>query len=219
MLSIDLSFYLLQIICKFAEDIFLYPLLMLRSVISFVLILVCLLSNSVYAQSDRDFFVPSKHQKGVAVSTDVFAIALPVSALTLTLVERDWKGLLQGVETAAATAAATLILKYSIKEWRPDHSNRHSFPSGHTAVSFATAAYLQRRYGWIYGAPAYALSCYVGWGRVFSKKHHWYDVLAGAAIGAGSAYIFTRPFVKEHDLQIYPVSDGTNIGLSASFSF
>lgn len=164
-------------------------------------------------------FERTRAQKGVAISTDVVAIALPVSALTLTLVERDWKGLLQGVETAAVTAAATLILKYSIKEWRPDQSNHHSFPSGHTAVTFATAAYLQRRYGWWYGGPAYALACYTGWGRVFAKKHYWYDVLGGAAIGAGSAYIFTRPFAKKHDLQISPVSDGTNIGVYASFNF
>ena len=105
------------------------------------------------------------------------------------------------------------------KERRPDGSDLHSFPSGHTAVSFATAAYLQRRYGWVYGGPAYALACYVGWGRCYSKKHYWYDVLAGAAIGAGSAYIFTRPFAKKHNLQISPVSDGTNIGVYASFEF
>ena len=190
-----------------------------RALVTLLIIIVSLMSNCMQAQQEELVFQPTKSQKGVAVSTDVTAIVLPVTALTITLVERDWKGLLQGAETAAATAAATLILKYTVKEWRPDHSNRHSFPSGHTAVSFATAAYLQRRYGWAYGAPAYALSCYVGWGRIFSKKHHWYDVLAGAAIGAGSAYIFTRPFAKEHDLQVFPVTDGTNIGVSASFSF
>nr|WP_290387988.1 phosphatase PAP2 family protein [Paramuribaculum intestinale] len=158
-------------------------------------------------------------QKGVKVSTDVLALALPASALVGALVQKDWQGLLQGVETAAATAAATYILKYTVKERRPDGSDLHSFPSGHTAVSFATAAWLQRRYGWAYGAPAYALACYVGWGRCYSKKHYWYDVLAGAAIGAGSAYIFTRPFAKKHNLQVSPVTDGSNIGVYASFEF
>lgn len=158
-------------------------------------------------------------QKGVKVSTDVLALALPASALVGALVQKDWQGLLQGVETAAATAAATYILKYTVKERRPDGSDLHSFPSGHTAVSFATAAWLQRRYGWAYGAPAYALACYVGWGRCYSKKHYWYDVLAGAAIGAGSAYIFTRPFAKKHNLQMSPVTDGSNIGVYASFEF
>lgn len=165
------------------------------------------------------YFIPTKEQKGVATSTDVLSIVLPATALTLTLIEKDWKGLIQGMETAAVTAAATLILKYSIKEWRPDHTNQHSFPSGHTAVSFATAAYLQRRYGWVWGGPAYAVATYVGWGRCFSKKHHWYDVMAGAAIGAGSAYIFSRPFAKKHDLQLAPVTDGKNIGLYTSFTF
>lgn len=160
----------------------------------------------------------TRPQKGVAISTDVFAVLLPATALTLTLCEKDYKGLLQGVETAAVTAGVTLLLKYTVKEWRPDHSNQHSFPSGHSAVSFASATYLQRRYGWKWGVPAYVVSTYVGWGRCFAKKHYWYDVLAGAAIGAGSAMIFTRPFAKKHDLQIMPVSDGTNIGVYASFT-
>lgn len=183
----------------------------------FVLFISVVLAFPVYSQEPE--FHPTSAQEAVETSTDVIAIALPASALVGTLVMKDWKGLLQGVETAAVTAAATLILKYSIKERRPDGSNLHSFPSGHTAVSFASAAYLQRRYGWAFGAPAYALSCYVGWGRCFSKKHYWYDVLAGAAIGAGSAYIFTRPWAKEHNLQVSPVSDGRSIGVYASFEF
>ncbi|MDE5869731.1 MAG: phosphatase PAP2 family protein [Muribaculaceae bacterium] len=164
-------------------------------------------------------FIPSKEQKGVAKSTDAIVIALPAATLAGVLIQKDWKGLIQGVETAAATAATTLILKYSIKEMRPDYSNTHSFPSGHSSISFATAAFLQRRYGWGVGAPAYALSCYVAWGRVFAKKHHVWDVCAGAALGAASAYIFTTPFAKKHNLQISPVADTRSIGAYASIEF
>ena len=103
-------------------------------------------------------FIPSRSQKAVAKSTDALVIALPAAALTGVLVQKDWKGLIQGIETAGATAATTLILKYSIKEMPPDYSNTHSFPSGHSSISFATAAFVQRRYGWAVGAPAYALS-------------------------------------------------------------
>lgn len=176
-------------------------------------------SSAPVAPADQEFHRTTS-QKGVMVSTDVIAIALPVAALTGVLIEQDWKGLVQGCYTAAATAGATLILKYSIKEDRPDHSNKHSFPSAHTSTSFATAAFIQRRYGWKFGAPAYALATYVGWGRVFSKKHHWWDVVAGAAIGAGSAYIFTRPWARDHNLSIAPVADPTTstIGLTASFT-
>lgn len=158
-------------------------------------------------------------QKGVSTSTDVLALAMPAATLAGVLITKDWEGLKEGAFTASVTAAATLLLKYTIKEKRPDGSNYHSFPSGHTSVTFATAAFLQRRYGWKFGAPAYALATYVGWGRVFSKKHHWWDVVAGAAIGAGSAYIFTRPFAKKHDLQISPIGTNDMIGFHASMKF
>lgn len=147
-------------------------------------------------------FQRSHGQKAVGTSTDVFMIAMPVATLAGVLFAKDWEGLKEGALTAAATAGATLILKYAVKEERPDHSNFHSFPSGHTATTFATAAFLQRRYGWKFGVPAYALAAYVGWGRVYSKKHHWWDVVAGAAIGAGSAYIFTKPWAAKHELNI-----------------
>lgn len=176
-------------------------------------------SQTYFEPAAKDVYNPTKLQKNIATSTDIAALALPVATLAGVLIQQDWKGLIQGVETAGATAAATFILKYAVNERRPDGSDMHSFPSGHTAVSFATAAFLQRRYGWAFGGPAYALATYVAWGRVFSKKHHWWDVVAGGAIGAGSAYIFTKPFAKKHNLQLAPVSDGRNFGIYASMEF
>lgn len=198
--------------------------MMAKYIISFLLLITaCRLSAEDLSKMPNMYkanneYTLTKTQKGVAVSTDIFAVLLPATALTLTLCEKDWKGLIQGVETAAVTAGVTLLLKYTVKEWRPDHSNQHSFPSGHSAVTFASATYLQRRYGWKWGVPAYVISTYVGWGRCFAKKHYWYDVLAGAAIGAGSALIFTKPFAKKHEIQIMPASDGNNIGFYASFT-
>lgn len=58
-----------------------------------------------------------------------------------------------------------------------------SFPSGHTAVSFASATVLQRHYGWKVGIPAYAFASYVGASRIQIKKHYLSDVAFGAAIG------------------------------------
>ena len=182
-----------------------------------ILIIAILLSVPSYAGGEE--YHRSAARKGVDTSTDVVAIALPAAALVGTLCMKDWKGLLQGVETAAVTAGVTYLLKYTVKERRPDGSDLHSFPSGHTAVSFATATYLQRRYGWKFGVPAYVLSTYVGWGRCFAKRHYWYDVIAGGAIGAGSALIFTRPWAKKHNLQISPISDGCCVGVYASFEF
>lgn len=164
-------------------------------------------------------FTPTGAQKGVRTSTDVVAVVLPAAALTATLIERDWEGLKEGAFTAAATAGATLILKYSVKERRPDLSNNHSFPSGHTSVTFAAASYIGRRYGWKWSIPAYALSTYTAWGRVYGKKHHWWDVAAGAAIGTASALIFTHPYMRKHEAALVPAVSDTSAGFALGFSF
>lgn len=163
-------------------------------------------------------------QKAISASTDVLALALPAATLVGVCCARDWQGLKQGVFTALAAGGATLILKFSIREQRPDHSNFHSFPSGHSAVTFASAAFLQRRYGWKFGGPAYALATYTAVGRVIGKKHHWWDVVAGAAIGAASAYIFTTEWAKAHEVVMAPTAiespwGQTGVGVTASMTF
>ncbi|MDE7160434.1 MAG: phosphatase PAP2 family protein [Muribaculaceae bacterium] len=165
-----------------------------------------------------DDFRRTSAQKGVKASTDVLLVAMPVATLAGVLIAQDWEGLKQGALTAATTVGTTMLLKWVVNERRPDGSNYHSFPSGHSSSTFATAAFLQRRYGWKFGAPAYALATYTAWGRVFAKRHHWWDVVAGAAIGAGSAYIFTRPWARDHNLSVAPLTDGRTFLLSASFT-
>lgn len=158
-------------------------------------------------------------RKAVRTSGDVGAILLPVAGLTAILINKDWEGLKQGVFAGATTLGVTYALKYIVKKDRPDHSDNHSFPSMHTSVSFTAAAFIQRRYGWKWGLPAYVLSTYVGWSRVYGKKHDWWDVAAGAAIGAGSSYIFTHPFAKKHELTISPVAGDGHYGFYASMKF
>lgn len=157
-------------------------------------------------------------QKGIGLSTDITVVALPVAALTTVLIERDWQGLKQGVFTGIAAAGSMLILKYSVSELRPDHSNYHSFPSGHSTIAFASAAFMQRRYGWKWGIPAYTVATYTAVGRVLAKKHHWWDCVAGAAIGAASAYIFTTPWAREHEFSMAPVATDSAVGLTLSMS-
>lgn len=158
-------------------------------------------------------------RKAVRTSGDVLAFVTPVAGLATVLATQDWQGLKQGVFTGVTTLGVTYALKYIVKKERPDRSDRHSFPSMHTSVSFAGAAFIQRRYGWKWGVPAYLVSTYVGWSRVYGKKHDWWDVAAGAAIGAGSAYIFTRPFARKHQLSISPVAGDGHYGVYASMCF
>lgn len=161
----------------------------------------------------------SHNQRIVKTSTDVVLVAMPVATLAGVLIAKDWEGLKQGCFTALATVGTTYILKGVVHEQRPDRSTWDSFPSGHTAATFATAGFLQRRYGWKFGVPAYVLSTYVGWGRCFARRHHVWDVVAGAAIGSAAAYIFTTPWAKRHDFSMAPVATDTHLGLTASMSF
>lgn len=186
---------------------------------SFLILLLLAFAAPVAKGEEAVEYHRTTAQRGVGISTDVCVIAMPMATLAGIIVERDWEGLKQGALTAVTEVGVSLILKYAIKEERPDHSNTHSFPSGHTGIAFANATFLQRRYGWKLGVPAYIVAGYVGWGRVYSKKHHWWDVLAGAAIGAGCALIYTRPFAEKHELTLVPEFSPGGAGLHASLTF
>lgn len=112
----------------------------------------------------------SQPRKAVRTSGDVGAVLLPVAGLTAILIEKDWQGLKQGALAGITTLGVTYALKYAVKKERPDHSDNHSFPSMHTSVSFTAASFIQRRYGWKWGLPAYVVSTYVGWSRVYGKN-------------------------------------------------
>lgn len=121
---------------------------------------------------------------------DIGAIGIPVAAGVITLAEHDHNGLIQGAETGVAAMLTTTALKYALNTERPNGGN-HSFPSGHTALAFAGAGYLHARYGWKVGVPFELIAAGVAYSRVKTRDHHWYDVVAGAAIGEGSAFLLT----------------------------
>lgn len=147
------------------------------------------------------------------------AAVTPIACAVTVLALEDWDGLKQGALAAATTVGVSYALKYIVGKERPDRSDNHSFPSLHTSVSFTGAAFIQKRYGWKWGIPAYAVASYVGWSRVFCKKHEWWDVAAGAAIGVGSAYVFTHPYLEKHKITLSPVVAPGHCGFYASVSF
>src|ERR1700744_2847070 len=117
---------------------------------------------------------------GVAV-----AIALPVAAGGISLYKDDWQGVKQFAAVTAATVGLAYLLKHVVHEERPDGSNDQSFPSDTAALAFAPANYLWDRYGWQYGVPAYAAAAFVGYSRVESRQHHWWDVATSAGMAWG----------------------------------
>ena len=168
---------------------------MMRSLIITISILC---SISIQAQEPL-----SSGQKLHKTYGDILVGVLPAMALGSTFIWQDGQnGTSQFSKTLASTIVATYVLKLVIKKERPNGENFNSFPSGHTSIAFTSAAFLQKRYGWKVGVPAYALASYVGYSRIKANKHDVWDVLAGAAVGTGLAYLFTKPYKPNDKLKV-----------------
>lgn len=131
---------------------------------------------------------------------DVLQLALPISAGIMTLIHKDYMGTKKLAFSYGTTLALTYSLKHITKKKRPEGRNLYdSFPSGHASSAFSGASFVQRRYGWSYGIPAYILASLVAVSRTEAPDgfHDFWDVFAGAAIGIGSTYIFTKPYKRE----------------------
>lgn len=74
-------------------------------------------------------------------------------------------------------------LKLVAGRTRPDGSNDHSFPSGHSANAFAISTVLGRRYGRGVGVPLFALAATVPVARIRDRHHFFSDVVAGSILG------------------------------------
>ena len=100
----------------------------------------------------------------------------------------DWPRLLASAGMSYLIMAALVNgFKYSTKEMRPDGSTANSWPSGHTATSFAGATILHKEYGmtrspW-YSVAGYGVATATGVMRVLNNRHWVSDVLSGAGIG------------------------------------
>ncbi len=134
---------------------------------------------------------PASAGDGVKTAGEILRIALPLAAGGYSLYKEDYDGVLQLGVSEVFSEGASLLLQHFIHEQRPDKSDYKSFPSDSAAVAFSAASYLQIRYGWSYGLPAYGVAAFVGYSRVEAKKHHWGDVLAGAVLGWGMSEITT----------------------------
>jgi membrane-associated phospholipid phosphatase len=146
---------------------------------------------------------------------DVGQVAIPATALLAAGIHSDGRGVVQLAESLGTSLAVVYTLKPTIDRRRPD-GGRYSFPSGHAAAAFAGASFLHLRYGWAWGAPAYAAAVFVGYSRVESKQHFTSDVVAGGAIGIASNLVFTRRYRKVHVTPL--VGAGTvGLGLHASW--
>lgn len=96
---------------------------------------------------------------------------------------------------------ATHVIKRMSNEMRPDFSNTHSFPSGHTATAFANAEFMRMEYKDVsvwYGVAGYAAATATGYLRLYNNRHWLSDVIAGAGVGILStqAAYYLYPMLK-----------------------
>ncbi len=153
---------------------------------------------------------------GWGSASDLLAVGLPAIAAGTTWAKKDQQGVKELALTLGTALAATEVLKSTVHEWRPDHSDQKSFPSGHTAIAFAAATYMDTRYGEEFGAwrPAlYGAAALTAVARVQANKHHWKDVIAGGALGWASAKLWTHP-VAGGQMALLPTQGGMAVAWS-----
>ena len=152
-----------------------------------VVLFLMLMHNFSFAESTKT---------GTEKLGDILLVLIPSGAYLTTYINDDQLGREQFYKGFGANLAITYALKSSIDETRPDGSDKQSFPSAHSSITFQSAVFLHKRYGLGYAIPAYIGASYTGWSRVDSKKHYTKDVLAGAALGAASSYYLTTSLGK-----------------------
>lgn len=137
--------------------------------------------------------------------------------------EKGYNRALGMFKATAYSVSVTTVLKYSIREPRPDnHQERNSFPSGHTTSAFAFGGYVLEEHGWKWGIPALGLSLFSGLSRINDNRHRLQDVLSGATIGLTYGIGISKLQKKNKNLaayQIAPIFDRYNKGLAMSWEF
>jgi membrane-associated phospholipid phosphatase len=139
-------------------------------------------------------------------NSDTYVITtVPATMAIVGLVRHDDKLLRNACVVAGATVldfGITAALKYSINRDRPfitypdivnktgKSLNDPSFPSGHTSTAFTMATSLSLEYPkWYVIVPAYTYAGTVGYSRMHLGAHYPSDVLVGAIVGSGCAYL------------------------------
>lgn len=144
-----------------------------------------------------------KPLKFVSESVYPISLAAPIGMLGLGLIKHDKtlqkKGLV-ALTSLTISMGTTYVLKKVIDRERPSITypfiqpvileTNGSLPSGHTTAAFSTATSLTLAYPkWYVAVPAYTWASTVAYSRLHLGVHYPSDVLAGAIIGASSAWL------------------------------
>ena len=148
------------------------------------------------AQLDQTFLFTT-HSFGVV------AIGIPATLATIGIIKKDSllkQNALMMTGSLVGSSVIMLGMKYGFGRDRPFvtypeldnlvHPTDPSFPSGHTSVAFTTATSLTLAYPkWYVYVPAFLWAGAVGYSRMHLGVHYPSDVLVGALIGSGTAFL------------------------------
>jgi membrane-associated phospholipid phosphatase len=141
--------------------------------------------------------------KSISQTAVPISVATPILIYTLGMINNDsvakQKALFIG-ETFLASAFITVVSKKIIKTDRPYDTYTmiqpvvseasYSMPSGHTSTAFATATSLSLAYPkWYVVAPSFIWAGTIGYSRMHLGVHYPSDVVVGALVGSGSAFL------------------------------
>jgi len=102
------------------------------------------------------------------------------------------------VRAQIVTQSITHAMKLTARRDRPT-GECCSFPSGHAATTFATAAVLERHFGLRGAWPTILIASYVGASRLHDNRHFASDVVFGAALGTATGWTV----VGRHGRSVY----------------
>jgi len=162
-------------------------------------------------------------------------VAVPLALYGYGLQKDDLNASRAGVGIAAGEGIAiglNLIIKNIVQRKRPyyelndvrtptEGSSGYSFPSGHATLSFALATGLSLYYPkWYVIAPTFAYAAIVSLSRPYLGVHYPTDIIAGAVLGAGSAFLGREleKLIYSYEPKFYPDPAGL-LGLSGDQPF
>ncbi|MGB3005687.1 MAG: phosphatase PAP2 family protein [Chitinophagaceae bacterium] len=183
-----------------------------------LLLTTCLFNSQIYSQKDnfdtRFLRNLQEHRtegktsfyKTISASTLPLCTALPLTYFVTGLIENN-KILKQNALYLTESLVASQIISFSTKaiinRSRPSDydpslialksTQSESFPSGHTSAAFSTAtsmAIISPK--WYVIVPAFSWASLVGYSRLYMGVHYPTDVLAGAIVGSGSAWLMYK---------------------------
>ncbi|MDP4596715.1 MAG: phosphatase PAP2 family protein [Crocinitomicaceae bacterium] len=141
--------------------------------------------------------------KLITNSVSPIGLGAPLIVTSIGFIQKDQtlknKGYYIGA-TLLTSALITTTLKFTIDKDRPfvtypeiqklTGAGSPSFPSGHTSEAFATATSLSIAFPkWYVIAPSFLWASAAGYSRMHLGVHYPSDVLVGALIGSGSAWL------------------------------